>query len=451
MMNDWSTAEYHADRAWRHYEAGRWAQALREIDRALSVDPDHAEWWLGRGLTLDALSRFEEAVTAYEEAIARRSDDVEALLHLGVDLIRTGKAGKAIQAFERAQKIESANHASYCHRIAAHAQLGEHDDAETMFYLAQQLDENCPACFDHMAHSLAARGRLDRATWCWQRVAELDKHHPLVHANLGRAYWHLRKLERSRHSYERHLREHGNDAEARIEYATLLIEMDRLELAEDHLAQALVEHPTHPAAQHLAGDLALKNNQRDRAIEHYRTAMEAQPGRAGLNLGIALAMRAEEEDDAIREHLARELAVGGQDAYQVLQLGRMLICQRMHEETIALLSPMIDGVDDVFGDDKINLASALQVRSVAYAATEQHDAAIADCRRCVRLNPQHKGAWRQLFDQYLARNQFDRAQVCLNHATELSPDDEHLKKLAHQLKWQRLSTLARKVSRRRAA
>ena len=54
-MNDWSMAEQHAERGWRHYEAGRWDHALRLLRRALSIQPDQAEWWFGVGLSLDAL------------------------------------------------------------------------------------------------------------------------------------------------------------------------------------------------------------------------------------------------------------------------------------------------------------------------------------------------------------------------------------------------------------
>jgi len=449
-MNDWSTAEQHAERAWRYYESGRWEQALRELDRALAFNQDQAEWWFARGLTLDALTRFEEAVTAYLHVIDMRSDDVEAWLHLGIDYIRTRQATLALHALEQAQHLAPDNPTSYCHRIAAYAQMNDHDNAEVMFYLALQLDEDCPVTYDHMAHSLASRGEMERAVWCWHRVLDLDVHHPEISANLARAYWFLGKLERARHCYERHLREHCDDMDARVELAAMIAETDRLEEAVEQLVAVLATHPGHTSARHLMGDLSMKLNKPTQARKHYREALDTDHTRAGLHLGLAMAARELDEPETATHHLLKELEVGGQDENQVLQLARMLVSLEQSDHAIALLTPVVDGFDDVLTQNDQAMAEALQIRGVAMAAIGQHEQAIADCRRAVRLDRGNTRALQQLVAEYLRLDQFDRAQVCLNRAIELAPDDRHLRQLASNLKWHRLTHLATRVLRRAA-
>lgn len=70
-----------------HKKRGQYAEALTNLDRALSVRPDHAEALKNRGIVLTDLGRFGEAFESYERAIKIRPDyaeghSSEALLRL---------------------------------------------------------------------------------------------------------------------------------------------------------------------------------------------------------------------------------------------------------------------------------------------------------------------------------------------------------------------------------
>jgi len=449
-MNDWSIAEQHAERAWRHYEAGRWDHALRLLRRALAIQPDQTEWWFGVGLTLDAMQRFDQAVDAYQQVVDRQPDDHEALLHLGIDLLRSSRPAESIAALTRAHAADPTQHACHCHRIAAHAQLGEHEQAEVTFYLAQQDEPNCPVCFDHIAHSLAMRGELKKAIWCWQRTIELDPSHAQARANCARAHWYLGQLSRARFLFERHLEEQPDDPQAALELASLLLEAEELEDAKRRLTDILTRQPDNAIAHHLLGDLHIKCNNPDAAIACFISAQQNDPGRPGLDLGLALAAKLAGDADARRRYLLAELERNGQDARQVLELARQLLDANMGEQVIALLTPMIDGFDDLFVQDTASLAEAYRLRALAMTAADRADQAIADCREAVRLNPKLTDAWTHLAGVYQQAGQPRRAIVCLNHAIELDPDNADLRRLAGKLRRQALTRSAIKSFRRAA-
>lgn len=449
-MNDWSLAEQHAERAWRHYEAGRWDHALRLLRRALAIQPDQPEWWFGVGLTLDALNRYDQAADAYRKVLELEPDDAEARLHLGIDLLRMNQPTLALEHFDRAHAADPTQHACQCNRIAAHAQLDDHQQAELVFYLAQQDEPNCPVCFDHIAHSLAMRGELARAIWCWQRTLELDPSHPQARANTARAHWYLGQLSRARFLFERHVDEQPDDRVAALEHASLLLELDQLDEAELRLKKLLADQPDHATAHHLLGDLYIKRAQPDPAINAYLAARQHQPERPGIDLGLALAARLTHDDEARNRHLLAELNHAGQDARQVLELSRQLLDARLSEQVIALLSPMIDGFDDLFASDDASLAEALRLRALAFTAGDRLDHAIADCREAVRLAPALATAWRQLVDAYTQTGQLHRAIVCLNHIIDLKPDDDELRRLASRLRRQALIKSTVRTLRRAA-
>lgn len=449
-MNDWSIAEEHAERAWRHYEAGRWDHALRLLRRALAINPEQADWLFGLGLTLDALQRYEEATDAYRKLLLQEPNDQEALLHLAMNLTRLGQPAEALAYLDQAEEAGPKQHACNCHRIAAHAQLGNHDQAELTFYLAQQEEPDCPVCFDHIAHSLAMRGELDRAIWCWKRTRELDPIHPQAQANAARAHWYLGQLAQARALFEAHLDEQPEDPNAQIEFASLLLEAQDLGEARQQLNSIITQHPDHSTAHHLLGDLYIKQNEPNQAADAYLAARQHQPDRPGIDLGLALAAHQLGNTQAREKHLLAELNNPGQDARQALELARQLLDAGLGEQAITLLSPMIEGMDDLLVNDDASLAEAHRLRALALTTAEDHNQAIADCREAVRLCPTLSEAWLQLVDSYTQTHQIHRAIICINHAIELAPEDESLRKLAGKLRRQAMTRHAVKTIRRAA-
>jgi len=63
----------------QHYQAGRWAQALVEIDALAASQPGHAPTHWHRANTLEQLERHAEAADAIDRVLALAPDYVPAL------------------------------------------------------------------------------------------------------------------------------------------------------------------------------------------------------------------------------------------------------------------------------------------------------------------------------------------------------------------------------------
>ncbi|MEM9416283.1 MAG: tetratricopeptide repeat protein [Planctomycetota bacterium] len=437
-MHDWQTAEDHAQRAWREYERRRWTRSLRAFERALAQQPERGDWWLGRGLALDALDKTAAAVDAYARAAALQPDNTDAWLTLGAAQLRVSNEQAAIDALEHAQQIDPNQHETYCYRVAAYARLGDLEQAELMFYLGQQQEADCPHCFDHVAHALASHGQLERAIACWQRAAQIAPDHPRVGINLGRCCAFLQRYDQAQHFYEQHLAHHPDDTDTVHEFVALLLERGRLDEAERRLDALRIVRNDDDTSTHLRGDLALKRKDLHTAECYYRLAIQLNPNRPGIRLGLALAARAHGDHDACNQHLDNELSMAGQDARQVLQLARLLVEQRRSHEAVALLNPAIHG-EGLFTGSGTLLSQALHIRAVARRTTGQHRDAIADCRRSLRINRLNAKCWRLLVAAYLHENQPLRARVSLKHALAACPNDALLRKLANQMRRPRLT------------
>jgi len=57
---------------------------MADYDRAVTLDPNYAPAWFGRGMIYKARNQTAQALEDFNRAIALRSDDAEALYNRGV-------------------------------------------------------------------------------------------------------------------------------------------------------------------------------------------------------------------------------------------------------------------------------------------------------------------------------------------------------------------------------
>jgi tetratricopeptide (TPR) repeat protein len=207
-MSEWFDAEAHADRALQMYERGRWAEAEAELRKALSLNPDQAEWHFNLGLTLEQAGRDVEALPCYLRTIELMPEQPEPLVAAGVVSNRLGQYEQAISLFDQALKMESQLEEAYAHRIESHVRLGNHEEAETCFYLAQHALENPSAqCLAAMAESLIERAEYQRADWCLKEALRIEPNLPRLRARLATVFAATGKPQRALQLYLRELRD----------------------------------------------------------------------------------------------------------------------------------------------------------------------------------------------------------------------------------------------------
>src|SRR6516162_10294738 len=81
---------------------GRFAEAVAQIDLALSVNPDVADAHNNRGNALKELKRFDEALASYDRAIALSPQFAEAFYNRGKALLELKRLDEALVSYDRA-------------------------------------------------------------------------------------------------------------------------------------------------------------------------------------------------------------------------------------------------------------------------------------------------------------------------------------------------------------
>jgi tetratricopeptide (TPR) repeat protein len=89
------------NRGTRFSSHGHHEEALEWYERALSLDPAHAESHYGRGAAFAALGRHEEAIRTFEDALALRPNFLSALYGCGVSFAAMNQHAEAIACYDR--------------------------------------------------------------------------------------------------------------------------------------------------------------------------------------------------------------------------------------------------------------------------------------------------------------------------------------------------------------
>jgi len=306
-MSDWLDAEAHADRALEMYERGRWAEAEAELRKAISMNPDQAEWHFNLGLTLEMAGRDADALECYERAVELLPDQVDPLLAAAVTSNRLEKFPRAIELLDIILKLDPANEAAYAHKIEAHGRLGQHDDAETTFYLAQHaLPEASAQCLAVMGESLMQRELFERAEWCLKEALRLEPNMPRLRARLAAVSASVGKSQRALQLYIQELREDPGNIETLLEYGLLLFDLGRLPEAAEKFRRVLEMEPANVEAHYELGQIALSTRRFEQAHLEFELVLKLDAQFPGIRQAMGETLLRRDRLEEAREFLVQE-------------------------------------------------------------------------------------------------------------------------------------------------
>jgi superkiller protein 3 len=306
-MSDWMDAEAHADRALEMYQRGRWAEAESELRKALSLNPDQAEWHYNLGLTLEAAGRDEDALASYERAIELMPEHLDPVLAAGVTANRLGQHARAVEMLDRALRLDNQHDIAWAQKIDALNRLGQHDEAETIFYLSQQtLKEPSAAVLAATAENLIQRGLFQRAEWCLKEAMRLEPAMPRLRARLAAVSAATNKTERALQLYLRELRDDPGNIDTLLEYGTLLCDLGRHPEAAEKFRRVLELEPANVDAHYELGCIAMAAQRYEQAHLEFELVLKLDPQFPGIHMAVGESLLKRDRADEARERLVAE-------------------------------------------------------------------------------------------------------------------------------------------------
>ena len=227
----------HLRQGYVHLNAGRFAEALEELNAASKIDPIVPDSYHYMGEAYRQLQLLDKAERAYRKALTvkpsysrsrknlawvlyeagqygeaaglltqlrqEQPEDMFVLKELAMNTLALGKSAEAIQLIEQYNRIEGPQAWGYTHLGRAHADAGDPEQAEQAYRQALAINPNYSLAHYWLGQLLAATGRQEQSK---KPLAQFRR---------------LRQLEDESHRLKRALWRNPNDLRALADLAQL--------------------------------------------------------------------------------------------------------------------------------------------------------------------------------------------------------------------------------------
>lgn len=167
--------EIRSDRA---FQAGRYRDALKAMQKAIDADENDSRRWLKMGRVREALGLYSGAASAYQHSLDLQPDNLEALQRLAVLAVRGGKYDDAKRYVDPLLVLDPNNQIGLLTSGAIALSARQFDDVERISGQIIQNDPDRPDGYIMRSRLLDMQGKSVAAAQLLEERAKLDPSNP---------------------------------------------------------------------------------------------------------------------------------------------------------------------------------------------------------------------------------------------------------------------------------
>ncbi len=230
------------------YQRGNHAEAVRQIDIALKINPKVASAHNNRGNALKELKRFDEALASYDKALALKPDYADAFYNRGNALQELKRLDEALASYDKALALKPDYANAFYNRGSALQELKRLDEALASYDKALALKPDYANAFNNRGNALLELKRFDEALASYDKALALKPDFAEAFNNRGSALQELKRLDEALASYDKALALKPDYANAFYNRGSALRELRRFDEALASYDRALAARPDHAHA-----------------------------------------------------------------------------------------------------------------------------------------------------------------------------------------------------------
>lgn len=285
---------------------------------------------LQTALGLHQQGRIEQAIKIYEAILGIEAGHADALHLLGVARHQTGDSEAGVTLIRKAISRSRKRPEFHSNLGQALEAVGRPAEAEVAYRRALTLDRDMTDALCNLGAILLARGRTADAIRALSKAIGLDPNHAMARMNLGNAKRASGAPGEAMELHHEAARLMPLSDKAWVNLATSLMDLQKLDAAEQALKRSLALSPTLIESLNNLGFLYINQPDYQRAERCFISALAVEPRYSAPHAGLAEVDFLQDRTEAALEHSARALELTPGDpqirnrrAIQLLTTGRI--------------------------------------------------------------------------------------------------------------------------------
>jgi Flp pilus assembly protein TadD len=148
-------AAFYVNRGNDSANKGKYDQAIADYNKALEINPMHAEVYNNRGLAYGKKGQYDQAISDFNKALEINPRDAEAYNNRGVAYGSKGQNDEAISDYSKAIEIDPEGLKAYHNRAQQYTLKGQYDQATSDLKKALEINPKNTDAYNGLAWVLA--------------------------------------------------------------------------------------------------------------------------------------------------------------------------------------------------------------------------------------------------------------------------------------------------------
>jgi tetratricopeptide (TPR) repeat protein len=181
--------------------AGRYEEAMLQINEALRLDPGYIEAHNNLAVIYYNLARYKDAITELKEGLRLNPDDSQTLCNLGIVYARLRRSKEAVTQVQKALKLDPGN--APAHNILAniYADQKKNHEAITEYQKALTINPDFSLAHNNLGYLYFESQRHEDAVKEFEEAIRFDPNFIEAHHGIGLALYSIGKYDRSAHAW----------------------------------------------------------------------------------------------------------------------------------------------------------------------------------------------------------------------------------------------------------
>jgi tetratricopeptide (TPR) repeat protein len=277
------------ERVEKNMEEGNFEEAMKEIRRAIQMDPKRAESYFYLGRLLLEIQYFPEAIEAFKTSTELDSTSLPAYQNLGIAYYRQKDLGQAIKTLEEAKRrfhdrLDKITH----YNLGIFYQDAIMDsDAEKEFLLVLEIDSSDADAHSNLGYSYLRQGKSEDAIEHLALAREFNPERYSKETMLGAAYYQVVQYEEAQKVFKEVLKEDPKNTTVHLHLGLIHLHQVEYDEAIRSFKRVLGVEPTHKEASYNLGLAFARLGRQKKAIQAFEKTIQFHPGHVGAHYNLA--------------------------------------------------------------------------------------------------------------------------------------------------------------------